>query len=74
VIDERYDQQPRIQDRVRLLLEQLQDIIRNGSQSFYQACRPVLEHNQARLCEIAGRRLYDVDLFIKQNLEEDGVL
>lgn len=74
IIDERYDQQPRIQDRVKLLLEQLQDIIRNGSQEFYESCRPILDHNQTRLCEIAGRKLYDTDLFIKQHLQEDGVI
>lgn len=74
IIDESYDKQYQIQDRVRLMVEQLQDIIRNGSKSFYQACQPILEHNQARLMEITGRKMYDTDLFIKQHLQEDGVI
>lgn len=74
IIDERYDKQYKIQDRVKLMLEQLQDIIRNGSESFYQACQPILEHNQARLLEITGRKVYDTDLFIKNHLVQDGVL
>jgi len=70
IIDERYDQQYRIEDRVRLMLVQLQDIIQNGSESFYKECQSVLEHNQNRLFEISGRRQYDTDIFILSNLED----
>jgi len=74
IIDESYDRQYLVQDRITLMLAQLQDIIRNGSESFYQACRPILEHNQARLLEISGRRTYDMDVMIRQHLEADGVI
>lgn len=69
IIDERYDQQYRIEDRVQLMLAQLHDIIQNGSESFYKECKEVLEHNQNRLFEISGRRQYDTDIFILSNLE-----
>jgi len=74
IIDESYDRQYRVQDRITLMLAQLQGIVRNGSESFYQACRPILEHNQARLLEITGRRTYDTDVMIQQHLAEDGVI
>ena len=74
VIDESYDRQYRVTDRIELMLGQLQDIVSNGAESFYQACRPMLEHNQARLMEIAGRKTYDTDLLIRQHLEADGVV
>lgn len=74
IIDESYDQQYRVGNRIELMLGQLQDIIRNGTESFYQACQPILEHNQARLLEISGRRIYDTDVLIRQHLEADGVV
>lgn len=73
IIDESYDQQPLVKDRVRLMLEQLQDIIRNGSEAFYKECADVLEHNQNRLFEIAGRKQYDLDIFIAKHLEHLGI-
>jgi hypothetical protein len=73
IIDESYDQQPLVEDRVRLMLEQLQDIIRNGSDAFYRECSSILNHNQNRLFEIAGRNQYDVDIFIAKNLVESGL-
>jgi hypothetical protein len=74
IIDESYDQQPLVEDRIRLMLIQLQDIVKNGAESFYNECASVLEHNQNRLFEIAGRKEYDMDLFITKNLEQDGVI
>lgn len=73
IIDERYDQQYRIEDRVELMLEQLQDIISNGSESFYKQCLPILEYNQERLFEIIGRKQYDTDIFVARHLEELGI-
>lgn len=70
IIDENYDRQYLIEDRVRLMLVQLQDIIQNGTESFYTECKSVLEHNQNRLFEIAGRKQYDMDMFISSNLDE----
>ena len=73
IIDESYDQQPLVEDRVRLMLGQLQDIIRNGSEAFYKECTSVLEHNQNRLFEIDGRKQYVVDVFIAKQLEQLGI-
>jgi len=72
IIDERYDQEPLIEDRVKLMLGQLQDIIKNGSESFYHSCGDVLKHNQDRLLEIAGRKTHDMDIFLLNNLEQAG--
>jgi hypothetical protein len=72
IIDESYDQEFRIEDRVKLVVEQLQDIIVNGAESFYHACEPILEHNQNRLFEMFGHSQNDIDLFIRKNLDAIG--
>ena len=73
IIDEKYDRQPLVEDRIRLMLVQLQDIIKNGSEEFYKECAAVLEHNQNRLFEIDGRKQYELDIFIAENLEQAGI-
>lgn len=73
IIDEKYDCEPRVEDRVRLMLMQLQDIIRNGSEAFYKECTSVLDHNQNRLFEIDGRNQYDLDIFIAKKLAHIGI-
>ena len=73
IIDESYDQQPIVEDRIRLMLEQLQDIIHNGSEEFYKECASVLEHNQNRLLEINGRKQYVMDVFIAEQLHQLGI-
>lgn len=73
IIDEKYDRQPLVEDRIRLMLVQLQDIIKNGSEEFYKECAAVLEHNQHRLFEIDGRKQYELDIFIAENLEQAGI-
>jgi hypothetical protein len=70
LIDETYDQQHRIQDRARLVVDQLEDIIRNGSESFYHASQPILNHNQAKLAELVGLSQHDMDLCIHHCLTE----
>jgi hypothetical protein len=74
IIDEKYDCEPRVEDRVRLMLIQLQDIIRNGSEKFYDECADVLEHNQNRLFYIKGRKEYDYDIFIAKKLTKLGII
>lgn len=68
LISEKYDDQHRIQDRVRLLVDQVQDISRNGAKSFYTACNSILEHNHQRLAEITGSWTYSMDTFIFKEL------
>jgi len=70
LISEKYDLEPRIEDRIRLMLDQLEDIIRNGTESFYRACELVLEHNQRRLAEITGSFVIATDQFLAQCLQE----
>jgi hypothetical protein len=70
LINESYDQQYRIQDRARLLVDQLEDIIKNGSESFYRASQHILDYNQAKLAEIVGLSQHDLDLCIKNCIDE----
>jgi hypothetical protein len=70
VINEDYDNEYRIQDRVKKVLDVLEDIIANGSESFYNACVSELEFNQHRLAEHAGNWNYITDVFIAQNIAE----
>jgi hypothetical protein len=70
LINESYDTQPNIQDRVRLMLNQLEDIVKNGSSSFYHASKHILDHNRSRLAEIIGFRNYDRDLLLAQCFKE----
>ena len=70
LIDEKYDDQYRYQDRARLLTDQLENIIKNGSESFYHASKPILEHNHSVLAEISGSWTYNMDQFINQCLTE----
>lgn len=70
LISEQYDSEFHYEDRVQLLVNQLEDIVRNGAKDFYLASRHILEHNQNRLFEITGRWTYDSDRFIRQHLEQ----
>lgn len=66
LIDESYDLQPDIADRVRLMLDQLEIIVKNGSSNFYHASMHILEHNRCRLAEIIGSSNYDKDLLLNR--------
>jgi hypothetical protein len=69
IIDESYDLEFRSQDRARKIIDQLEDIVRNGAREFYHTCMPILEHNRRMLAEIAGSWQYETDLFIYRCLE-----
>jgi len=70
LISEKYDLEYKIEDRIRLMLEQLNNIVNNGARDFYLSSLDVLEHNQKRLAEITG--LWDIktDEFLTQCLQE----
>lgn len=74
IIDEKYDQEYRVNDRARLIVDQLEYIISNGAKEFYQECLPILKYNSNRLFEIAGGWQYYNDQFILQNLTELGLV
>jgi hypothetical protein len=69
LIDESYDLEYRVQDRLDKMIQQMIDVIKNGSHEFYRASADVLEHNQARILEILGRYQYDNDVFIHRELQ-----
>jgi hypothetical protein len=74
LIDERYDLQHRVEDRVHHMVNVLQHIIANGAQDFYQASQDILEHNFRRLSEIHGSWQWQFDQIMWQALEEfDGL-
>lgn len=70
LIDESYDMHHRVEDRIRRMLDVLEDIIHNGTQEFYHASEPVLQHNFSRLCELAGSWNYEFDCVMWRALEE----
>lgn len=59
----------RVEDRVRHMIDVLQDITRNGAESFYQSSQDILEHNFARLSEIAGSRNWRFDQVLWRALD-----
>ena len=72
LVDESYDQQHRVQDRVHRMLDTLEHIVANGAQAFYQASRPVLQHNFSRLCELSGSWHHRFDDVMFRALERAG--
>lgn len=70
LIDESYDREYRVQDRLDKMVQQVVDVIKNGSRDFYWASADVLEHNQTRTLEILGRYRHDTDLFIHRELQQ----
>jgi hypothetical protein len=73
LINESYDLEPNIEDRVRLMLDQLENIVKAGSSSFYHASKHILDHNRRRLAEIIGFRNYDRDLLLVQCFKEFSI-
>ena len=70
LIDESYDKEYRIQDRIKLVVDQLQYIVQNGAFEFYQASQHILDHNFQRLCEIHGSWHYNFDNVIAEELAQ----
>jgi hypothetical protein len=70
LINEKYDQEHRVQDRIKLIVDQLEDIINNGSESFYHASRSILDHNYNLLAEISGKWQNETDLIIQQFINQ----
>lgn len=69
LIDESYDLHYCVEDRVACMINVLEDIIVNGADKFYEASKPILEHNFYRLCEIAGAWRYEIDNALWQALD-----
>lgn len=69
LIDESYDKVDLVDDRVKLVISQAENIIKNGSESFYNSAKSILDYNYNHLCEITGNRTRQMDAFITQQLE-----
>lgn len=74
LIDESYDLEYRVEDRARMIVDQLEDIVRNGAESFYHACQPILDHNFRRFAEFAGGWRLINEEFIYENLRKIGAI
>jgi hypothetical protein len=70
LIEEKYDQHYRIEDRVRGMVDVLEHIVHNGAEEFYRASQPILDHNFSRLCEIAGAWQWQFDQVMWRALEK----
>lgn len=64
LIDESYDDEPDLEKRTDLVVEQVEKIIANGSKNFYLASRDICKHNYKKLCEITGDWDEKMDQFI----------
>ena len=73
LIDERYDQYHRLEDRICAMLDVLEHIIDNGAEQFYHASQDILDHNFARQCEISGGWLYECEQAMWRMLESSAI-
>jgi hypothetical protein len=72
LIDERYDRHHRVEDRIRHMVDVLEDIAHTGAQDFYLASQDILDHNFSRLCEIAGAWHWTFDQTMWRALDDFG--
>lgn len=70
LIDESYDREHRIQDRIKKMLITLEDIISNGSQNFLNASESIIKHNIEHVYQISGNWERATDAFIAQCIAE----
>jgi len=69
VIDEQYDTCEALDSRVTQCVDALEKVCED-SMAVYQASVPILEHNFARLCEIAGSWYHEFDQMMWAAFEE----
>jgi len=74
LIDESYDNQHRIEDRVKSIIILLEDIIKNGSKDFYLQSKEILDYNFKHLSYIAGSHRYQNDLYMFDILKKEKIL
>jgi hypothetical protein len=68
LINENYDNIDNLNDRIASVVDSMQDIIKQGSESFYRACLPVLEHNHKHLAYLVGIKKYQLGLLLSQRV------
>jgi hypothetical protein len=64
LIDESYDKCEHMEQRVRMIVDLLQELIKSGMRKFYENSQDILIHNHRRLSEIAGNWNYEFDKII----------
>jgi hypothetical protein len=74
LIDESYDLEYRVEDRVKKLVDTLSIIIKNGAKEFYHESESILEHNHQHLAKINGLAQYQTDLMFRTQLEKINIL
>lgn len=70
IIDESYDLEHRVEDRSRMILNELENILHKGSKTVYEECLPILEHNFHHLMYLSGSHDFKHDEFIRDCLAE----
>ncbi len=70
IIDESYDLEHRVEDRSRMILNELENILHKGPKTVYKECLPILEHNFHHLMYLSGSHDYKHDEFIRYCLEK----
>jgi len=69
IIDESYDQCQDLEQRVSLMLDELEKVIDRGAPQFYDACRDRLEHNHDHAMQIAGSYQFFYDKLLSDLLD-----
>jgi len=70
LIDESYDQEFDLEQRVAKIASTVQDIIRNGAESFYRASADILKHNRQKMYELYGSYHHQTDSIIQRQLNQ----
>lgn len=70
IIDESYDLAHRVEDRSRMILDALENILHKGPKTVYEECLPILEHNFYHLMYLSGSHDFKRDEFIRECLKE----
>ena len=64
LIDESYDSEENLEIRVKMILDVLENIIKNGARDFYKQCDKITEYNFNKLCEISAKKMSMMDNLI----------
>jgi hypothetical protein len=72
LIDESYDQETNISDRIKKIIDVLVALDRqpNGFLDFYQACDQILEHNFDHLFWLNGRKDLDYSISLRKYIDQ----
>lgn len=69
IIDESYDLEERVEDRSRMILDELENILYRGPKTVYEECLPILEHNFHHLMYLTGSYDFKTNEFFRECLD-----